>query len=59
MGRREALPVIGRLLYRLSWWRWLPFNLRMAMLGQVMRRWPVEAGKDRRKPHQKRRRGAF
>jgi hypothetical protein len=51
--------VIGRLLYRASWWRWLPFNLRMKALGLVMRRWPGEALEIRAKPRRTRRRRAF
>jgi len=51
--------VIGRLLYRMTWARWLPFNLRMAALGLVMRRWPIEVFRGRAKPRPKRRRRAF
>jgi hypothetical protein len=59
VGRREAVAVIGRLLYRVTWWRWLPFNLRMVALGLVMRRWPAETGRGRGKPRRSRRRRAF
>lgn len=41
----------ARLLYRLSWARWLPFSWRMAALDRVMR--------SRAEPRPTRRRRAF